>query len=186
MGSKVKDLTGQVFGRLVVVRQDGWYYKPNSSGGRAARWLCKCSCGTTTTVVRGDLVSGATKSCGCLKKELHMKPQGEASLQGIYQAYTARAKRKDHVFAMTKQRFKEVTSQDCYYCGAPPSPFSIKETANGAYVGNGIDRVDNSRGYVEGNIVPCCTACNRAKGAMPQEEFFNLIGRIHEKHLRSE
>jgi hypothetical protein len=28
---------------------------------------------------------------------------------------------------------------------------------------NGIDRIDSSKGYVPGNVVPCCTVCNIMK-----------------------
>lgn len=58
--------------------------------------------------------------------------------------------------------------------------------ANGGYTYNGIDRVDNTKGYEETNVVPCCTVCNRAKMAHTQEEFFDRVRRIYEKHLRSE
>jgi hypothetical protein len=32
-------------------------------------WLCKCDCGKEATVIRNNLKSGATQSCGCLAKE---------------------------------------------------------------------------------------------------------------------
>lgn len=43
---------------------------------------------------------------------------------------------------------------------------------------NGIDRVDNSLGYVADNCVPCCEACNRAKLQMSSTDFINLANRI--------
>jgi hypothetical protein len=61
---KLIDLTGQRFGRLVVVGRESTAY------GGSVRWACICDCGQTK-VVRGDhLRSGATTSCGCLKREL--------------------------------------------------------------------------------------------------------------------
>lgn len=54
------DLTGQVFGRWSVIRQNG-----NRAGG-AALWLCRCVCGTERTVAGSDLRSG--KSSGCRRK----------------------------------------------------------------------------------------------------------------------
>jgi hypothetical protein len=47
---------------------------------------------------------------------------------------------------------------------------------------NGIDRIDNARGYERDNIVPCCKFCNRAKSAMPQKEFIDLVRRIAARH----
>lgn len=59
------DLTGQRFGRLVVIKQEG--SKLNSSNGHM-RWLCKCDCGKEATVEGSQLRTGRSRSCGCLRK----------------------------------------------------------------------------------------------------------------------
>ena len=59
--SNAKDLKGQRFGRLVVIKRDGTI-------NRCATWRCKCDCGRRTVVKSKDLLSGNTKSCGCLGK----------------------------------------------------------------------------------------------------------------------
>ena len=41
----------------------------------------------------------------------------------------------------------------------------------GSYTYNGMDRVDNAKGYVLGNVVPCCHTCNFAKRGMATNEF---------------
>lgn len=58
------DVTGMRFGRLVAIRPTG------KMRGRTA-WECICDCGNTISVTTGDLRSGNTKSCGCLRDELH-------------------------------------------------------------------------------------------------------------------
>lgn len=45
---------------------------------------------------------------------------------------------------------------------------------------NGIDRVDNTRGYEKGNVVPCCGTCNLLKGARTVDEFLAQIFAIAE------
>lgn len=67
MGKK-KDLTGQRFGRLVVVEEDVGYL--TSGGKHRCAWKCKCDCGNTTSVVTYQLTSGKTRSCGCLILDL--------------------------------------------------------------------------------------------------------------------
>ena len=65
--SKFKDLTGQRFGKLIVVSRADDYIKPN--GNKIIQWRCMCDCGNEV-VVRGEyLRSGDTKSCGCLTSE---------------------------------------------------------------------------------------------------------------------
>ena len=64
-----KDLTGKTFNRLTVLRQDEDYIADN--GKHRAMWLCQCSCDNKTLIsIRGDsLMSGHTRSCGCLQSE---------------------------------------------------------------------------------------------------------------------
>lgn len=71
---KVKDLTGQKFGRLTVKCRG-----PNNKSGNA-QWWCECECGNSELklVVGTRLTNGETKSCGCLQKEIasitHSRP----------------------------------------------------------------------------------------------------------------
>ena len=58
-----RDLTGQKFSLLTVLTYDG-----KSIDGRT-QWYCKCECGNTVSVQSKRLLSGHTKSCGCLRKE---------------------------------------------------------------------------------------------------------------------
>lgn len=58
------DLTGNVFGRLTVLGDDGTRNK-NSN----VLWLCSCQCGNTTHVRADHFKNGRTKSCGCLNEE---------------------------------------------------------------------------------------------------------------------
>ena len=60
---KVVDLTGKRFGRLVVIGRDG------SSTHRRVLWSCLCDCGKKKTIIGNHLMSGNTKSCGCIQKE---------------------------------------------------------------------------------------------------------------------
>ena len=57
--SAVKDLTGQRFGRLVVIE------RAESTKDGKARWVCLCDCGTTSIKVGKLLRNGHCKSCGC-------------------------------------------------------------------------------------------------------------------------
>jgi len=58
-----RDLAGQRFGRLVVLR-----YVANTTRGHAT-WECKCDCGSCVIVKGDNLIRGNTRSCGCLVKE---------------------------------------------------------------------------------------------------------------------
>ena len=61
---KLKDLTGQKFGRWTVVSR-----APNGPKSHAF-WNCRCECGTERSVCHSSLVAGTSKSCGCLTLEV--------------------------------------------------------------------------------------------------------------------
>ena len=60
MPNKIRDLTGQTFGKLTAVSLAG------NDKRSHAMWLCKCECGTEKAVRSNNLTSGRTKSCGCI------------------------------------------------------------------------------------------------------------------------
>lgn len=65
---KVVDLTGKIYGKLVVLELD------HVEKSRRY-WKCQCECGNTTVVRESNLQHRITKSCGCLKKEYSKGPK---------------------------------------------------------------------------------------------------------------
>ncbi len=67
--AKAKDLTGQRFGRLVVMDLDPEPYRL-PCGKSERRWKCRCDCGKELSVLRSALTGkNGTRSCGCVRKE---------------------------------------------------------------------------------------------------------------------
>lgn len=60
---RVIDLTGQRFGKLIVLEKSG----TNKYG--SAVWKCKCDCGNFAEVTTALLRNGSVSSCGCLAKQ---------------------------------------------------------------------------------------------------------------------
>lgn len=68
--ARAKDLTGQRFGRLVVLREaDEPYRSPRGIPSR--RWVCRCDCGKEIVVLQNALTSTTRpqQSCGCARRE---------------------------------------------------------------------------------------------------------------------
>lgn len=57
--SKIKDIKGKRFGRLVVIEKS----EHRSPQGNVM-WTCQCDCGEIVTIRSTSLISGNTKSCG--------------------------------------------------------------------------------------------------------------------------
>jgi hypothetical protein len=56
------DITGQRFGRWLVIEQSG-------HKGIKLSWKCKCDCGAERNIGGTELRAGKSKSCGCLQQE---------------------------------------------------------------------------------------------------------------------
>ncbi len=173
LSSKLHDHTGKRFGRLLVIRREQDRYV------RAA-WFCRCDCGVERIFTAQDLVSGRTVSCGCFRRDRTSLPPGEGAFNRFLLQYTSGAKKNGREFSLTREEFRHLTQQECWYCGASPKPQSYRHRT-GPYSGNGIDRVDNSRGYVSDNVRPCCLTCNHAKKTMAEVDFIAWLRRIAEK-----
>ena len=93
------DLTGQRFGKLVVIGFDSWLDRNN--GHRDRMWRCKCDCGNECVVNHRYLRFGDTESCGCSKS------RGNATIM--------RWLNSNHKIYQAEYSFKDFTS----YNGVP-------------------------------------------------------------------
>ena len=87
-----------------------------------------------------------------------------------FKSYKNRAIAKGLEFTLNKFTFMSKCKSPCYICG-------IKDINKD----NGIDRVDNNRGYIDSNIASCCWICNRAKNNMSLSEFKTWLNRLSDK-----
>jgi len=149
--------------------------KAENSKGGYVQWNCVCDCGNKKTVPGNDLRRGGTKSCGCLLKLGY----SEATFNKVFKQIKRQAKVRGYFWDLTRKDIKDITKQDCCYCGVSPKQRCKSNHNNGDYVYNGIDRVDNSKGYTIDNIVPCCFQCNAAKRAYTSEDFFAWVERVY-------
>jgi len=177
-----EDLTSRRFGKLVVIR---FHERIKGKWHNDNFWWCRCDCGNEKAINSIYLRYGDTKSCGCLRHKLR-KATGEVAITILYGIYKRMAKNRNLCWEFTKDEFKEITSSNCAYCGAPPSLDTKRKDINGNYLYNGIDRVDNKLGYTKNNCLPCCNMCNMAKRTHGLQIFVEWIDRIsshRSKHL---
>ena len=173
--SELIDLTGKKFGKLTVIERS---FNGNFN---QTRWLCKCDCGNEVIVQSENLRNGVTKSCNCLRGEFNKLNPGLSSMRMAMMNYKNGAKTRRLKYNLTEEQFKEITQQDCYYCGAEPNNKSEHKGHNGIYIYNGLDRIDNKKGYTIDNVVPCCWICNIAKHNLTLQEFKDWIRKVYKR-----
>lgn len=169
-----RDLTGQIFGKLTVIKEDGvilW-------GARKATnvaWECACECGVTVRIATASLSTGNTRSCGCVAAtKASNRGDRQASFSTHYHATKTNAVRRGIGFFLTCPEFEAIVVKDCTYCGDKPS----RQRRQNHLKVNGIDRLDTNQPYVLDNCVPCCTICNTMKHVHSVDEFKAHIQRI--------
>jgi len=175
---KVIDERFHRYGKLTVLN------RANNKDGRAT-WFCRCDCGNFTIVEGTSLRRGITKSCGCLKR--NGKPyylEDQSAFNRVLSKIKRSAEKRNIKWSLTDNQARDLFSQPCYYCGAKPRihEYLRKEGFASDFPYNGIDRVDNSKGYSVDNTVPCCTVCNFMKHTLSKDIFEKQVFRIY-KHL---
>ena len=147
-GIPLIDLTGKRFGRLVVIRQDGY------RGGKIA-WLCKCDCGNEKTISSGSLTNGYSTSCGCFRKE-YMKQKATKHLMTGSPLYYTYNNMKRRCYDERNDHYKWYGAENKTICDEwlgkkGFAAFAEWAMNNGYSDGLQIDRIDNSKGYSPDN-----------------------------------
>lgn len=180
-------IIGKTFNRLTCKQVAGYL---QYSDRKVTAYLFDCSCGNQLIAAAKDIVSQHTKSCGCLRKEI-TKDTGKANtkpananpaFERYFNQYKSQAKRRGLEFTLDSDVFKNIVTQDCHYCGHPPSKLFGNNWKGYSlpFVCNGVDRKDNSVGYTLKNSIPCCAMCNYAKKDYTYDYFINWAKRIGE------
>ena len=147
--SKKIDLSGQPFGKLIVLREDG------RDKHNKALWRCRCECGNEVTVRSNNLRRELTTSCGCYRRErvveahtthgmsktrLHSVWIGILARVGVYEGASEEVKRayQDRGIDVCDEwlvfeNFRDWALSHCYKEGLQ------------------IDRIDNDKGYCPEN-----------------------------------
>lgn len=149
---KLKDLTGQKFGRLTVLKKADNHTTPN--GSIVTMWKCKCDCGNIRIVTSRNLRTGHTTSCGCFnnEKRIERKTIHGYRHKRIYYVY---CKIKDRCTNPQNKSYPRYGGRGITMCDEwlnNPKAFCDWAYENGydenaKYGECTVDRIDNSKGY---------------------------------------
>jgi hypothetical protein len=83
----------------------------------------------------------------------------------------SRSKTSGHCWRISKKLYLKLLQNPCFYCGVSLS----SET------GSGLDRIDNKKGYLSDNVLPCCWWCNRVRSNVFSVKEMKLLGKVISK-----
>lgn len=146
---KFEDLTGQKFGRLTVI-----IIKDRVKGERI-KWLCKCDCGIEKFIATGDLKSGDSKSCGCLKSENTIKrstTHGHSKRNSLSSEYSIWVNMKTRCYNKNNINYKNYGNRGIIVCKRWLDNFdNFFEDMGFKPKGCTLDRVNNDKEYSKEN-----------------------------------
>jgi len=155
------------------------------------KYIVKCICGKQSFASSSSLKKGETKSCGCRQKDFLSEKilnSNYLSIRNkIYDNYKRASKRRNYEFQLTFDSFSDLIMKNCFYCDSPPSmTYTYGKSTKiqppvdyNKFRYNGVDRVDNTKGYNITNCVSCCKICNNSKSILSKEEWFEWIQKVY-------
>lgn len=158
---KIKNYDGYKFGKITVIKDVGkkFYYYDNKPPTVLREVLCSCDCGNTKVILLRSLVSGNTKSCGCLmalvgKKNRKYDFNTQYDGQDVFKRDTYK------IWAMMKGRCTNPNSKVYKWYGGRGIIFDPKwNTFSGFLEDMGykpfddysLDRIDSDKNYCKEN-----------------------------------
>jgi len=180
MTKKIKDKIGLRYGKLLVIS------KCPELARKKTVYECLCDCGKTAFVSTDSLTlketRSKTRSCGCLHrqpKDANALPGNKAAINRIFRGYINGAKARGYEWKLSLEEFVSICNKNCYYCGLSPINKASGRNSESNFIYSGIDRIDNSIGYILENCVPACKECNFAKRNRSDAEFTDWFMRIN-------
>ena len=146
--SRLIDLRGKRFGRLVVIRKTEAKDKCSN-----AWWLCKCDCGAEIAVRSTLLRNGTTQSCGCYRSDYWRE---QRTKHGMCDSRLARIwyGMKERCNCPTCPAYEDYGGRGIKVCDEWLNSFQAFydwAMTNGYNDNLSIDRIDNDKGYSPDN-----------------------------------
>lgn len=168
---------GKKFGQLTVIEL-------SLTKNKYKRYNCICDCGKTTTVRLTALNNGSSKSCGCARYNTLKRKcwTGYEEISGHFWNHIKnRAKKKGQEITISLEHVWELfLKQDrkCAYLGIEIYFPKTQNEKNKANFTASLDRIDSSKGYIEGNVQWIHKDVNTMKMNFSNDYFINICSII--------
>lgn len=146
MGLALLDISGMIFGRLMVLR----LISSRASNGQS-RWFCLCNCGKSVVVNKNNLISGITKSCGCLRLGPRIHGQSQRRENDASSTYRSWSHMKWRCLNSNCSTFKYYGGRGIRMCERWMNFINFLEDMGERSPGLSLDRIDNGGNYEPSN-----------------------------------
>jgi hypothetical protein len=173
-----KNLTGKTFGLLTVIE-----IHSRTRNGHI-RYVCSCSCGSSSNVLSTHLLQGNTISCGCTNiqkkgnESPYWKGYGEIS-KSFYNeikrsADGGKGRRKPIDFNVSIEYLWDLFLKQNKKCSLSGQDLFFPKSNSDKSFNSSLDRIDSSKGYVIGNVQWVHKDINIMKNKYNQNYFIEI------------
>lgn len=172
-----EEMVGKTFGWLTVLE----ILKEKRRGSFLC--LCKCKCGNLVKHVVSYIRIGRSKSCGC--SHTYTSYASKYIIDAYWYGIKDNQYRKTRVleFSITPgylDKLWELQKGKCFFTGIELKlPSTANEYLKRNYTSS-VDRIDSSKGYIEGNVCWVHKRVNAMKMDLDNHEFITLCKAVHD------
>lgn len=176
------NLLDKHFGKLVVIDKAN-----EKTKSRGVLWVCKCDCGNIIKIPSNSLISGNTTTCGDRSKH----PKGylgygdipHSHLMAIQQGATKRKL----PFSVTGEYLWNLFIEQNRRCALSGVELSFTKEKNkyitrATHTTASLDRINNFKGYIEGNVRWVHKDVNRMRWILSDDELLEWCKKIISFH----
>lgn len=172
------DITGKKFGKLTVIELV-------TVEKKRPVWRCLCDCGNEKITHGISLKRGGTKSCGCIlatkdSTKFH-NFSGFKELSGtVFNSIRGGAKARNLDFNITQEYIYNLFISQEKKCKLTGLDLEIRPTSQKKNIKRtaSLDRIDSSKGYIEGNVQWIHVIVNKMKWDLSTDEFLDWCKKI--------
>jgi len=182
---KIHDLKGKKYNKLTPIRVDKTTIRKDIS----RYWWCKCDCGNEVSVRTNHILSGETKSCGCLTfRHMTESPnwKGSEHISGAFVGkFKKYAKQRNIDFDIDVNDIEKIWERQngkCFYTGVDFVLLGENSIDDNKNSNMSLDRFDSDKPYIKDNLNLVLKEINIMKNKYTHERFLELCNLISEKY----
>jgi len=146
------------------VTEEHWYWMNDSRYTAGGKWRCRQAKRDANKRYSDRIKSDPDKLER--RRQYHRDYHQRHPEMARYKSMVSGDSKKGRMCDISIESYRDMIAKPCYYC-------SVTECG-------GLDRINNERGHVWDNVVPCCEKCNNILGDLPIEAKEKLKAGLHE------
>lgn len=175
------DIINQKYGTFFVKE----FYGENKYG--RSLYTCECDCGEVHYLTSGYILKKPT----CPQIEAHiyqsrLEHLSEHIIRMFWKRIISNATRRNLDFLITPEYLEEILLEQNYKCYLTGETLTFPKSVTDYTHNASLDRVDNSKGYIKGNVMWCTIAVNLMKSDTSLDFFIELCNDITKYHANYE